>query len=306
MPSSRFLHKLCIIAIPLFLAFCTTEKPVKQQRSAEAAKKSSAENALQPDPACDTYALEIVPKNPTRYTTLVLASRGFNPADAKVEWLVNERVVSTGQSQFNASDASRGDRVQAKAHLKGLEIPSDTVEVRNTPPEITSVKLMPEILSAGDALYVETASRDADGDPVTISYEWTINGQPAGSGQRLEPTPKRGDKISVKATPYDGADQGKPVVLEREIANMPPLIVGHTESKFDGAVYSYQVKASDPDGDALVYSLAAAPIGMTIDSSTGLIKWPVPPEFKGEAGAEIVVSDDHGGTARFNLKINLK
>src|SRR5262249_105319 len=37
--------------------------------------------------------------------------------------------------------------------------------------------------------------------------------------------------------------------------------------------YLYKVKAIDPDGDALTYSLTTAPAGMAIDPSTGLISW---------------------------------
>ena len=38
--------------------------------------------------------------------------------------------------------------------------------------------------------------------------------------------------------------------------------------------YSYDVDASDPDtGDTQLYSLDVAPVGMTIDSASGLIQW---------------------------------
>jgi hypothetical protein len=36
--------------------------------------------------------------------------------------------------------------------------------------------------------------------------------------------------------------------------------------------YSYQVVASDPQGNPLTYSLSAAPTGMTV-SGTGLVSW---------------------------------
>jgi hypothetical protein len=94
--------------------------------------------------------------------------------------------------------------------------------------------------------------------------------------------------------------------LHREISNLPPVITEHREFKFDGKVYAYQVKASDPDEDALVYSLKSAPKGMSIDQSTGLINWPVPPEFKGDAEATAVVDDGHGGTALYQLKITIQ
>jgi hypothetical protein len=40
-----------------------------------------------------------------------------------------------------------------------------------------------------------------------------------------------------------------------------------------GVPYSYDVDATDPNGDVLTYSLVTAPAGMTINASTGLISW---------------------------------
>jgi hypothetical protein len=165
---------------------------------------------------------------------------------------------------------------------------------------------MPEVFKPGDMLYADVEARDPDGDPVTISYEWSLNGQPAGTDQRIEARLKRGDKITVKVVPFDGTDYGKPDVSERDILNMPPTIMENQVFAFDGKTYTYQVKAADPDGDALTYSLGAAPNGMTIDSSTGLVKWVVPPEFKGQTGMTVGVDDGHGGTASYKLTITLK
>jgi len=40
---------------------------------------------------------------------------------------------------------------------------------------------------------------------------------------------------------------------------------------------------------------------MNIDSSTGLIKWNVPPEFIGKAPITVSVKDGHGGEAMQSL-----
>ena len=56
--------------------------------------------------------------------------------------------------------------------------------------------------------------------------------------------------------------------------NKPPVItsIPATTAKV-GVEYSYNVFATDPNGDSLTYSLLAYPNGMTINSSTGLITW---------------------------------
>ncbi len=39
------------------------------------------------------------------------------------------------------------------------------------------------------------------------------------------------------------------------------------------SLYTYDVEATDGDGDILTYSLTSNPGGMTIDSATGVITW---------------------------------
>jgi bacillopeptidase F len=57
-------------------------------------------------------------------------------------------------------------------------------------------------------------------------------------------------------------------------ANSPPAITSTPPtSATEGSPYHYLVSASDPDGDALAYSLDVAPAGMSIDVSSGLIAW---------------------------------
>ena len=134
----------------------------------------------------------------------------------------------------------------------------------------------------------------------------TKNGEPAGNTKTIASSIKGGDKISVKITPFDGEAYGKPITLLREIGNMPPMIEEDIKHIFDGKVFTGQIKASDPDGDALTYSIKSGPQGMTIDSS-GLIKWSVPPGFKGKTPVTVSVSDNHGGRDNlFSVEINIK
>jgi YD repeat-containing protein len=63
---------------------------------------------------------------------------------------------------------------------------------------------------------------------------------------------------------------------------------------FAGQLYTYDVEASDPDGDSLTYSLKVAPDGMSIDPVSGLIQWT--PDVS-QAGAKPVTvrATDPGG-----------
>lgn len=65
-----------------------------------------------------------------------------------------------------------------------------------------------------------------------------------------------------------------------------------------GAVYRYDVNSIDPDDDVVAYQLLQAPVGMTIDPVSGLIRWTPTVEQIGDHKVAIEVSDGRGGTAR--------
>jgi len=74
-----------------------------------------------------------------------------------------------------------------------------------------------------------------------------------------------------------------------------------TTAKLD-MEYTYDVDATDPDGDALTYSLTTHPGGMTINSSTGLITWT--PADTGGFDVTVNVSDGIlSATQSFNISV---
>jgi hypothetical protein len=293
------MHKYLWCTILILIVSCSSEKPagVGGQRPSEVGKSSSGA----------PYSLEIIPVDAARNSTLFLTSKGFNLSDAKVEWLVNESpAISSPSEQFKLSDTKKGDKVQVKAIMQEKEIFSNTILVKNAPPEISKIKFIPEVFKPGDILGVDVTGKDIDNDKITYIYEWTKNKEPAGSDKQIGAPIKRGDKISVRITPFDSEAYGKPITLEREIKNVSPIINEHTNFKFDGKTYTYQVNATDPDEDILTYSLKSAPAGMTINPKTGLIQWNVPEEFKGKAVFIVSATDGHGGESTQNLAFEIK
>lgn len=58
------------------------------------------------------------------------------------------------------------------------------------------------------------------------------------------------------------------------ISNVSPIIISEPIiTATEDQLYSYQVEASDPNGDILTYSSIIKPEGMSIDSESGLISW---------------------------------
>lgn len=280
-----------ILVIAILYSSCSSEKP------------STTVTAHGTD---STYVLEIVPKEPTRNSTLQLASRGFELSGAKIEWLIDDKPCPTlVPMQFICVDAAKGSAIQAKATVLGREVMSNVVKIVNIPPEIINVKFLPDIIKPGDTLGIEAVGNDIDRDNVIMQFEWTLNDQPAGRGQSIQGILKRGDKIKIRVTPYDGEAYGRSVVLNREIENWPPVIIKHNEFEFNNNVYTYQVKAMDPDGDELTYSLLSEQEGVKIDPTTGLLTWAVPSEFKGKKSVTVVVNDGHGGIADYGLNLTV-
>jgi hypothetical protein len=66
----------------------------------------------------------------------------------------------------------------------------------------------------------------------------------------------------------------------------------------EGAVYTYDVEATDPNGDTLTYSLPINPTGMTINSTTGVITWTPTEDQIGENVVVVEVSDGSKSTTQ--------
>ncbi len=209
------------------------------------------------------------------------------------------------RAAVEAGETSVLSRTETPVPIPTVE-PPDADLPPNTPPQLTEVKFVPEVFAAGDAPGVDVSAVDADGDAVTIVYEWTLNDAIPGGRSHLERPVRRGDKMEVKITPYDNKNYGRSVVLSRAMANRPPI-------RLPGETNTSAVKASrrpvhtrGPENAALIYRLENGPVGMEITSTSGQVKWTVPDGFTGTARPSIWVEDGAGGKTRYDLKISIQ
>jgi hypothetical protein len=310
---------MTVMAVVLaFAAACSESKPGEEPRAAgkqEAAPPAASAPAGRAAPEGEApaqkghYALSLSPSVTYKQSTVTLRSTGFRVEDADVVWLVNGEPTSTlSEERFDTPqlEARKGDTLQARARVDGREVLSNIVEIRNSLPQFTGVKIVPEQFGPGDRVGIEAAATDGDADPVSIRYEWTVNGEPAGSGQFLSTELKRGDSFTVVVKPFDGEDYGTGVTLKREIGNMPPMLARNLEYTFDGRTYTYVAKATDSDGDPLTYGLAGGPEGMTIDPQSGKVRWEVPADYLGTVTFTVTAADGNGGTAQYTINFKLE
>lgn len=214
--------------------------------------------------------LTLSPSSPTTSTTLTASATGTDPDGDPVSftytWAVNG--VSTGTTGTTLSGVSyfnRGDTVAVTA------TPSDgtasgtpssaSVVIGNTAPTL-SASLSPASPTTTSTLIVSASTADADGDSVTLSYAWRVNG----SG--ISPTTatiggswfNKNDTVSVTVTATDGTDTAN-TILSTSIVNTVPTapVVRITPSApaegEDDLICTIATPAVDADGDPLTYSV---------------------------------------------------
>jgi hypothetical protein len=197
--------------------------------------------------------------------------------------------------------ASNGtDVLQTNSQVPGASsqsIDSDRGQIR-----ISKALFNPEYINGKDVLkVVAEAKGPAGSEEIQMKYEWKINNQSTGNGGDNISGFKRGDKISVKITPYTENQAGYPVTLSLQIANTTPGVFGGKELTNDGKMFSYQINAQDPDGDALSYELLSGPEGMMIDKKSGLVNWPIKENNGGEYPVKVKIIDGQGGEITHQL-----
>ena len=176
-----------------------------------------------------------------------------------------------------------------------------TTQIANHAPRIVSNPPLAAIL--GREYRYDVHVVDPDGDPLV----WSLGTKPAG----MSIDPQRGSirwipdathlgtqVVEVQVTDTLGASATQTYTLTVRSVNLPPAItsVPPTLAYID-ATYRYAVRATDVEGDSLVFSLTAWPSGMTVDPQSGFIEWAPNASQLGSHNVAILVTDGQGGTA---------
>lgn len=147
-----------------------------------------------------------------------------------------------------------------------------SVTILNSAPRVSGSWLTPAPAVADD-LVVQTVALDADGDPVTLSFQWQLDGVPTSHAGDTVPgaDTSRGDTWEVTVTPHDGTDAGDPLELGVVVGNHPPEVVGLTLSPNPAYAYDLLMAAasvSDPDGDPTTVDYAWEVNGANVQRSS--------------------------------------
>jgi hypothetical protein len=131
----------------------------------------------------------------------------------------------------------------------------------NSPPVITSVRILPEGPNVGSELTALTEGHDPDSDPVTYHYQWVKNDEEIlGENENTLKIGsfRKGDLIRVKVTPSDGKKEGSTFLSDPvRILNSPPEIQElwiEPKMVYANDPIRVHVKGHDPDGDSIYYT----------------------------------------------------
>ena len=177
------------------------------------------------------------------------------------------------------------------------------VNVANSPPAV-SVTLTPDAPSHSTALEVVSTAMDRDGDVVTLSVQWFLNGTPyPASGNIIAgESLKGGQQWRVEVTPNDGTDTGASATASTQVVNSAPQLSGLLLTPVvpsKAAPLTATATASDPDGDEITIEYTWRVNGIQVMEAVGGQLGPT--HFsKGQTVSVETVAKD--GTATSNSK----
>ena len=181
-------------------------------------------------------------------------------------WTRDGNELSTASSL--AGVFTRGDVLTCTATpFDGTDLGSpvsDTITISNGLPTVDSVSLTESVLYTDSSITVVASGSDPDGDPVTLNYQWLVNGQAVSetsdtlSGLLFF---SKHDTVQAVVTANDGFDNGSPSYSSIiTVLNSPPtnlsVVIDPIEADVDrdDLLCAISSLATDADGDPITYS----------------------------------------------------
>ncbi|GDX81987.1 hypothetical protein LBMAG42_37980 [Deltaproteobacteria bacterium] len=184
-----------------------------------------------------------------------------DPILFQYEWSVDGVVLGT-DSVLTDSIASGTAVFCEVTPNDGYEIGIGQVgsySVGNHPPVASAVFIGPNPAFTTSTLSASATTSDDDGDTVSVSFAWTIDGVAAAGTDVLTDPVARGNVVAVSATPSDGKVSGASISTTITVANsVPSVALALSPASPIAGVDDLICVAttSDPDGDALSTSIS--------------------------------------------------
>jgi len=185
---------------------------------------------------------------------------------------------------------------------------ADTGALQDGSDLVRSVRYNPEKPTAYDDIEVEVDLAKSPGTRIDVDYAWYVNGRKllsARDDSLLHRHFEKGDQVQVILTIEANdqtAEMPAPLLI---IANTPPRILTkpNTLTRLDG----FRIRAEDPDGGRVRYSVKGAPEGLAVGETTGVFRYVQSADAEGGSyDLRIIVTDEDEGESEWRLQINIK
>ena len=212
----------------------------------------------------------------------------------QLSWTTSAADVGVHELLIEVADTS-GNVAQQSWQLEVIPASGNQPPVISSSPKVTAV--------AGGVYEYQVVASDRDGDPLDYTLVIAPAGMMISTTGKVEwsvPAGFAGSEIvEIKVSDGRSGEATQAYAIGVGItANRPPLITSTPiASGTAGAAYKYQVQATDPDGDALSYTVSTNEPGISMDAKTGLVSWAIPIGVSGQAQLTVMVTDGKGGTA---------
>ncbi|MFC3700202.1 putative Ig domain-containing protein [Reinekea marina] len=210
----------------------------------------------------------------------------------------NECLTDNNQTRAVVMQAS----VYDEAGLFDIQTFAASITNVNDSPSIISSASFTATENAGFSFNIDVSDADVGDDhryellnaPVQISID-ANTGKLESDGLPIGAYP-----VLVKVYDLVGASAEQTILITVTTAdNYAPIISSDpVESVNLGDQYSYQVIASDPDGDAIQFFMSRTQPGLSIDADSGLILWTPVESDLGLKSAEVSVIDQNGAITK--------
>lgn len=195
-------------------------------------------------------------------------------------WDVDGTPVEGATDTISADQTAKGEvwTVTVVASDGKLDSPafSASVTIGNSAPEATAAALAPSNPTTSDDLTATWSAEDADGDALTASFAWTVNGVATGDdSDTLASTAfVKGDaiEVTVTVTDDDGATDSitSATTIENSIPTAPTVAITPDEPhEYEDIVCTVTADATDADADTLNHAITWDVDGVTWDGATG-------------------------------------
>jgi hypothetical protein len=196
-------------------------------------------------------------------------------------WLVDGVDAGVSTSTLDPAHFSRGNGVVCMVTVSdgsGTDASqnTDAIIIQNSAPDMDAVDITPATATVADDLTCTASGTDYDGDSITYSYFWTVNGAAVGTGASLAAGSfTKGDVVACQAFGNDGTEDGDALESsERMIDNASPSVASvgilpGTARVSDDLTCS--TVYSDADGDVLTENYRWAINGADIANSSNIL-----------------------------------